>query len=101
MAGLPGLSRTRGVGGSAVQATTALALQQAGGPAVPNMDTEQQFVSSSDVTKCASIIVNQPTFRTDLSGTTLDLSKLCSANQLAKTEFPAGLDKHLSVTFPQ
>lgn len=83
-----------------VQATTPLAVQQAG-TAVINMDTEQQFVSSSDVTKCASIIVNQPTFRTDLSGTTLDLGKLCAADQLAKTEFPAGLDKHLSVTFPQ
>src|SRR2546427_1444348 len=45
---------------ASVQATIPLAGSQAGANALPNMDTEQQFVTSEQVTKCASLIQADP-----------------------------------------
>src|SRR5438094_4109935 len=68
-----------------VLATTVLQIQQ--GTQAPNMETEQAFVTSDDVTKCAYQLVRpeNTAFRTDPT-TTPDLDTLCSADELAKIQ---------------
>jgi len=89
---------------ASVQATVPLASQQGGGVALPNMDTEQQFVTSENVTKCASVILAQAPFQADPAAPlTSDLNDLCSTKALAVIDITAlkDLNKHVSVTFPQ
>jgi tyrosine-protein kinase len=68
---------------ASVLATNPLQAVGANGAAAPvNMDTESQLVTSDNITKCAWVVLEQPTFKQDISGSTLDLDKLCAANVL-------------------
>src|SRR3989442_12687063 len=64
---------------ASVNATIPLAGSQSGANALPNMDTEQQFVTSESVEKCAALLLRQGAFLADPAGPlTVDLTALCS-----------------------
>src|ERR1051325_365516 len=90
---------------STVQATNVLPTQIGGGAQVgPNMDTEQQLVTSEPVEKCAALILRQSTFQADPSGPlTTPVSDICSDDAMARLDVTSLKDllKHVSVTFPQ
>jgi capsular exopolysaccharide synthesis family protein len=59
------------------------------GQTAPNMDTESQLVTSDAVIKCAWQILQQPAFRTDVSGATVNIGALCSTTNLATVPLTA------------
>ena len=63
-----------------INATVVLQSQQ--GNQAPNMETEQSFVTSDDVTKCAYIVMQNAAFRANPSQAP-DLNTLCSTDALA------------------
>jgi polysaccharide biosynthesis transport protein len=75
-------------------------LQTLNAPQAPNMETEQAFVTSDDVTKCAYAMMQNAGFRADPS-TLPDLSSLCSSEALAGIELAGpvrGIQQNVSVT---
>src|SRR5947209_9000264 len=83
-----------------VVATTVLQTQQ--GAQAPNMETEQSFVTSDDVTKCAYQMIRpeNTAFRTNPT-VIPDLDTLCSADELAKVQLTGpvrALQQNLTIT---
>lgn len=77
-------------------------LQTGQGAQAPNMETEQSFVTSDDVTKCAYQMIRpeNTAFRTNPT-VTPDLDTLCSADELAKVELTGpvrALQQNLTIT---
>jgi tyrosine-protein kinase len=72
----------------------------AGGQSLsPNMETESAFVTSDDVTKCASLIMADSQFREDPTGgpgTAVD--QLCSDDALDKATLDRSLSQDVTVT---
>jgi capsular exopolysaccharide synthesis family protein len=81
---------------SRVNATTVLQLPgQTSG--APNMETEIAYVTSDSVTKCAQILMADPTFRNDPS-TPVDLSTTCSDDALANVTLNRQLQQDVVVS---
>lgn len=82
-----------------VNATTVFQAQGQGVTA-PQMETEQAFVTSDLVTKCAQLIVEDAGFRSDPSSQP-DLVTICSAPALEGIELDRSLQHSLHVTSTQ
>jgi polysaccharide biosynthesis transport protein len=81
-----------------VNATVVLQTQNA--PQAPEMATEQSFVTSDDVTKCAYVMLQDTGFRADPT-TQPDLDTLCSADALSAVQLAGpvrGIQQNVTVT---
>jgi succinoglycan biosynthesis transport protein ExoP len=75
-------------------------LQALNAPQAPNMETEQAFVTSDDVTKCAYAMMQNEAFRADPSQQP-DLDTLCSSDALAAITLAGpvrGIQQNVTVT---
>jgi tyrosine-protein kinase len=75
-------------------------LQSQAGNQAPNMETEQSFVTSDDVTKCAYIVMQDANFRVNPSQSP-DLNTLCSTDALAAVTLAGpvrAIQQNLSIT---
>src|SRR5262245_53043827 len=70
---------------STARVNATVVLQTGSSPVTPNMETEQAFVTSDDVTKCAYLLMQDQSFRANPTQTP-DMDTLCSADALAATE---------------
>ncbi len=69
-----------------------------GGSQSPNMTTEESVVTSNDVTKCASLLIKDPTFRANPTGADVNLDTLCSTDALNAAVLERFLDQNVVVT---
>lgn len=75
-------------------------LQTPNAPQAPEMATEQSFVTSDDVTKCAYLMIQDTAFRADPT-TSPDLGTLCSADALDAVQLAGpvrGIQQNVTVT---
>lgn len=83
---------------SSAQVNASVVLQTEGsGSQAPNMGTEQSFVSSDNVTKCASLVMKDLAFRADPSQPP-DLNDLCSTDVLSKTRLDRRIQENVTTT---
>src|SRR6266542_739551 len=59
--------------------------------------SDSLLVTSPDAAKCASLLLHDPTFTADPTGTTVDVNKICAAPLVAKTATPTGVVSHVQV----
>ena len=79
-----------------IQATIVLPSQSAGRQI--DMPTEASFVTSNDVTKCASLLVRDKTFQADPSSSSVDPSTICTSSAIQATSLDRSPLQNLTVT---
>jgi capsular exopolysaccharide synthesis family protein len=82
---------------SNARVNAAVVLQTGSAPASPNMETEQAFVTSDAVVKCAQVLMNNENFRADPTNN-YDLNTLCAPEVLATITLQRFLTQNVSVT---
>jgi polysaccharide biosynthesis transport protein len=82
---------------SNARVNAAVVLQTGSAPATPNMETEQAFVTSDAVVKCAQVLMNNVNFRADPTKPA-DLDTLCAPDVLDVIILQRFLTQNVSVT---